>query len=101
MIRRRARSLFVSLLAIVASSLVLAETPIQPAADESKSAWIDPNIDPGLIPNSAVATSDNCNKLAGLQEQFEHGFTAQDFQRIQGPEQHQPLGVSGKFRLAV
>jgi len=101
MIRRRARWLFVSLLAIVASSLVVAETPIQPTADESKSASIDPNIDPGLIPNSAVATSDNCNRLADLQEQFEHGFTAQDLQRIQGPEQHRPLGVSGKFRLAV
>jgi len=101
MIRRRARSLFVSLLAIVASSLVVAETPIQPTADESKSASIDPNIDPVVIPNSAVATSDNCNRLADLQEQFEHGFTAQDLQRIQGPEQHRPLGVSGKFRLAV
>src|SRR5690348_5251644 len=101
MIRRRVRSIVVSLTVLVASSVLLAETLAQPAASESESASTDSSFDPGVIPTSAVATSENCNKLADLEEQFEHGFAAENFQRIQGPEQHPPLGVSGKFRLAV
>src|SRR5690349_19216108 len=101
MIRCRVRSLQISLLVLLASSLLIAKTTGQPAASEIEAASTDTNLDPGVIPTSAVATSDNCNRLAELQEQFEHGFVSDNLQRIQGPEQHQPLGVSGKFRLAV
>jgi len=48
-----------------------------------------------------VATSGNGSEIARIEKQFEQGVTAQDLQRIQGPEQRPPLGVSGKFRLAV
>lgn len=57
--------------------------------------------DPGIIPTAAVANSDNCARIGEIEEQFERGITANDLQRIQGPEQGPPLGVSGKFRLAV
>jgi hypothetical protein len=101
MIRCRARSLLVSLAVLLVPSILLAETPAQPATNESVSASTNTSFDPGVVPTSAVATSENCNRLADLEEQFEHGFAAGNFQRIQGPEQHTPLGVSGKFRLAV
>ena len=101
MIRCRARSLFVCLLAVLSAGVVIAETPAQPASNESGSAPTEANLDPAAIPTSAVASSQNCNRLADLEEQLEHGFSAEDLQRIQGPEQHRPLGVSGKFRLAV
>lgn len=61
----------------------------------------DSDFDPGVIPNSAVASSDHCDQIARMQEEFEHGMAASDLSRVQGPEQHVPLGVSGKFRLAV
>jgi len=101
MIRCRARSLLISLAVLLASSVLLAETPAQPAVNESESAPTNTSFDPHVVPTSAVATSENCNRLANLEEQVEHGFAADNLQRIQGPEQHQPLGVSGKFRLAV
>jgi hypothetical protein len=101
MIRCRARSLLVSLAVLIVPGILLAETPAQPAASGSVSASTNTSFDPGVVPTSAVATSENCNRLADLEEQFEHGFAADNFQRIQGPEQHAPLGVSGKFRLAV
>lgn len=101
MIRCRIRSLRLPLLVLLASSPLIAETPSQPAANEIEAASTNTNIDRSVIPTSAVATSDNGNRLAELQEQFEHGFVSDNPQRIQGPEQHQPLGVSGKFRLAV
>lgn len=101
MIRCRAKSLVVSLAAILLSGILLAETPAEPVANEYEPAPANVNLDPGVIPTSAVATSENCNRLADLEEQLEHGFAASDFQRIQGPEQGPPLGVSGKFRLAV
>jgi hypothetical protein len=74
-----------------------------PAADaeSSDSGSADGEFDPGIIPTSAVAASDNCAEISRIEEQFERGITAQDLQRIQGPEQRPPLGISGKFRLAV
>ncbi|PYY13467.1 MAG: hypothetical protein DMG60_21855 [Acidobacteria bacterium] len=101
MIRCRAKSLLVSLAVIFLSSVLSAATPAEPATSEYQPASANTNFDPGVIPNSAVAESENCTRLAELEEQFEHGFSAQDLQRIQGPEQGPPLGVSGKFRLAV
>ncbi|HWC15793.1 MAG TPA: hypothetical protein VG498_02215 [Terriglobales bacterium] len=61
----------------------------------------DSDLEPEAIPNSAVASSDNCTRLATMQQEFEHGIVTQDLNRVQGPEQDAPLGVSGKFRLAV
>lgn len=61
----------------------------------------DTDLDPGIIPTSAVATSDNCSRIADIEEKFESGITPWTTQRIQGPEQGPPLGVKGKFRLAV
>lgn len=61
----------------------------------------DGDFDPEMIPNSAVASSDHCDQLARMQEEFEHGMAASELSRVQGPEQHLPLGVSGKFRLGV
>ena len=101
MIRCRLRSIVVLLVVLVASDLLLAETPAEPDKNEPESLRANTDFDPGTIPTSAVASSQNCTRLADLEEQFEHGFAADRLERIQGPEQHSPLGVSGKFRLAV
>lgn len=101
MIRRRDKSLLVSLAGIFLFSVLCAATPAKSATSRSQPESADPNFDPGVIPTSAVAESENCTRLAELEEQFEHGFSTQNLQRIQGPEQGPPLGVSGKFRLAV
>jgi len=61
----------------------------------------DGDFDPAVIPTSAVAKSENCSMLSTMQEQFEHGIVSDNLSRIQGPEQHPPLGVSGKLRLAI
>jgi len=71
------------------------------ASADSAVASAEAEFDPGIIPTSAVATSDNCAKIAGIEEQLERNITVLDLQRIQGPEQGPPLGVKGKFRLAV
>jgi hypothetical protein len=57
--------------------------------------------DPGVIPTSAVSTSDNCSRISLIEQEFEGSITPWNLQRIQGPEQGPPLGVRGKFRLAV
>jgi hypothetical protein len=101
MIRCRLKALLISLVVISLSSILSAANPSDPAANEYQPVSGNTNFDPGVIPNSAVAQSKNCSRLAELEEQFEHGYSAQDLQRIQGPEQGPPLGVSGKFRLAV
>src|SRR5689334_13316793 len=101
MIRCRLSSIVVLLAMLVACQVLLAQTPAQPAANESELVSTNSDFDPGVIPTSAVASSQNCTRLAALEEQLEHGFTAGRLERIQGPEQHSPLGVSGKFRLAV
>ena len=101
MIRCRGKALFVPLAVVCLSSAVCAANPAEPLTNDYQPASANANFDPGVIPNSAVAQSQNCSRLAELEEQFEHGFSAQDLQRIQGPEQGPPLGVSGKFRLAV
>jgi hypothetical protein len=93
------------LVSVLAAALFLAgsvcalQTEPKAAGSEASSEYRD--FQPGVIPNSAVATSDNSSEMARIEEQFERGVTAQDLQRIQGPEQRPPLGVSGKFRLAV
>ncbi|PYY04481.1 MAG: hypothetical protein DMG64_04730 [Acidobacteria bacterium] len=101
MIRCRLRSLLVLAAAISLSCILAAAIPAELPTNVYQPASPNTNYDPGVIPNSAVAESDNCAKLADLEEQFEHGFSSKDLQRIQGPEQGPPLGVSGKFRLAV
>ena len=53
------------------------------------------------IPISAVAASDNCDRLAEIQEQLEGPPDAKNLKPIEGPEQSKPLGASGKFHLAV
>jgi hypothetical protein len=55
----------------------------------------------GIIPVSALAPSASCDRISEIQEQLQGQLTAQDIQRIEGPEQHMPLTPSGKFRLAV
>ena len=82
-------------LASIPSQSVTLEPVLLPFENE------DEDFDPELIPNSAVASSDHCDQLARMQEEFEHGMAVSDLSRVQGPEQHDPLGVSGKFRLAV
>jgi len=66
-----------------------------------ESSFSESNADPGIIPTSAVSSSENCSRISVIEEEFEGGLTPLDLQRIQGPEQGPPLGVSGKFRLAV
>jgi hypothetical protein len=61
----------------------------------------DADYDPGIIPTSAVSDSESCARISLIEQQFEDGLTLWGMQRIQGPEQHAPLGVRGKFRLAV
>src|SRR5437588_2557597 len=58
-------------------------------------------VDPPSIPVSAVAISDNCDRISRLEEQLQPPPGGKDFQRIQGPEQTHPLSASGKFRLAM
>jgi hypothetical protein len=67
--------------------------------NDAESSSREDEVDPGIIPTSAVSSSDNCSRIAQIEQQFEGGITP--WQRIQGPEQGPPLGVSGKFRLAV
>ena len=100
--RCRSVLLIAALLSLFSS--VFASIPNQPTWLEPERSPFDTedvDMDPGVIPTSAVATSDHCDQLARLEEEFEHGVAPQDISRVQGPEQHAPLGVSGKFRLAV
>jgi hypothetical protein len=100
MVRLRFHPVPALLAAVLLVSLIFALSPAEaevPDADASH----DGEFEPGMIPTSAVAPSDNCAEISRIEEQFERGITAQDLQRIQGPEQRPPLGVSGKFRLAV
>lgn len=90
---------------LFAAAAGFASIPGQPAIFEPEPSSFDTtedaDFDPGAIPNSAVASSDNCARLATMQEEFEHGIVSQSLNRVQGPEQGPPLGVYGKFRLAV
>jgi hypothetical protein len=98
MVLRRANFvLALSTLLLLAGTLFAANSAEPSSFDSSP----NDSYDPGVIPTSAVANSDNCARIGDIQEQFARGITAQDLQRIQGPEQGPPLGVSGKFRLAV
>jgi hypothetical protein len=101
MIRRRNKSLILFSVVISLSSFLCAAGPAEIPGNEYQPASANNTFDPGVIPNSAVAESGNCTKIADLEEQIERGISPQDLQRIQGPEQGPPLGVSGKFRLAV
>ena len=100
MIRCHAKSLFIWS-ALLLLSRILSATSGEPSVAEYESATSSEAMDPGVLPTAAVAQSDNCTRIANLEEQLERGITARDFHRIQGPEQGPPLGVSGKFRLAV
>ncbi|HWC19916.1 MAG TPA: hypothetical protein VG498_23080 [Terriglobales bacterium] len=53
------------------------------------------------IPNSSVATSGNCDRIAYVAGQLQNQIEREDLQRIQGPQQFPPLTPSGKFHLAV
>src|SRR5690349_9929852 len=100
----RCKSILVIAASLCAFTSVFASIPNQPLAFEPERSPFDTedaDFDPGVIPNSAVSTSDHCEQLARMEEEFEHGIGMQDLSRVQGPEQHAPLGVSGKFRLAV
>ena len=92
MIRLRANSiLFLAALLCLSGAACAASDSVAAAGD----------LDTEIISTSAVATSDNCSRIATIEQQFEGGITPWNLQRIQGPEQGPPLGVSGKFRLAV
>lgn len=98
----RLRSYFAhAFLAALFSACFACASPTELAAFDAESSSRDSDFDPGVIPTAAVANSDNCAEIARIEEQFERGISSQDLQRIQGPEQRPPLGVSGKFRLAV
>ena len=72
------------------------------SADLVSFSWApEAEYEPAIVPTSAVSTSDNCAKVSEIEQEFEGGVTLWRTQRIQGPEQDPPLGVSGKFRLAV
>ena len=89
---------------LLAAAAGFASIPSQPALEPelpSLDSTEDAEPEPDAIPNSAVAASDHCARLATIQEQFQYGIVPQDLSRVQGPEQHPPLSVSGKFRLAV
>ena len=100
--RYRSMLLLAALLSPIAPAV--ASIPNQPLALEPELSPFDTedaDFDPGVIPNSAVSTSDHCDQLARMEEEFEHGLVTPDLSRVQGPEQHPALGVAGKFRLAV
>jgi len=59
-----------------------------------------PRVDPP-IPNSAVANSENWDRIADLAEQLQTQIEREDLRRIQGPQLSTPLTPSGKFHLAV
>lgn len=101
MIRHRAKSILLYSALMLLSCRVFGARPIQPAIEDSETSYREAAFEPGIVPTSAVAAGGNCARIASIEEQFEGGITAQDLQRIQGPEQGRPLGVSGKFRLAV
>ena len=100
MVRLRFHPVTALLSAIFLAGSVFALSPAETAVLDSD-ATHDSELDPGIIPTSAVAPSGTCGEISRIEEQFERGITAQDLQRIQGPEQLPPLGISGKFRLAV
>jgi hypothetical protein len=100
----RAKTLLILAAGLCATTIGSASIPSQPPILEAPPSLFDmedEELDPGVIPNSAVASSDHCDQLARMQEEFEHSMAVSDLSRVQGPEQHEPLGVSGKFRLAV
>lgn len=100
----RVKTVLILAAGLCASTAGSASIPSQPLileAPPSPFDMEDGELDPGVIPNSAVASSDHCDQLARMQEEFEHGMAVSDLSRVQGPEQHDPLGVFGKFRLAV
>jgi hypothetical protein len=100
----RAKTVFILAAGLCATTAGSASIPSQPLILEAAPSPFDMEdgeLDPGVIPNSAVASSDHCDQLARMQEEFEHGMALSDLSRVQGPEQHDPLGVWGKFRLAV
>jgi hypothetical protein len=104
MIRHWVKSALVGTALLLLAGTLMAATPV-PAADaaaaESVAATAEAEFDPGIIPTSAVATSDNCAVIAGIEEQMERNITVLDLQRIQGPELGPPLGVKGKFKMAL
>lgn len=101
MLRHR-RSVFFGFLPVLClAGTLFGFSPIERSSSELESSSNESDIDPGVIPNAAVEKSDNCTRIADIEEQVERGITAQDLQRIQGPQQGPPLGVYGKFRLAV
>ena len=53
------------------------------------------------IPNSAVANSENCDRISRLSGQLQTQIEREDLRRIEGPQQLAPLTPSGKFHLAV
>jgi hypothetical protein len=106
MTRHPAKPLYVFCTALFLTSAAFASIPNQPPLmlepEMSFSDVEDAEADPGMIPNSAIAASDHCDRLAAMQEEFEQGISSVELERIQGPNPDRvPLGVSGKFRLAV
>lgn len=98
--RPHGKSSLLLLLAILClAGVVAARIPDSDADPDSSSS--DAELDPGIIPTSAVSSSDNCSRISLIQEQFEGTIPGWNVQRIQGPEQGPPLGYKGKFRLAV
>jgi hypothetical protein len=78
----------------------LRAAPLAQTSDEVMPAF-GADVDPAVIPTSAVATSENCATIARIEEDVAHNVTVLDLRHVQGPEPDSPLGIRGKFHLAV
>lgn len=99
MIRHHVNSCFLLTVILFMSGVLAARTADTNLAPDSSSR--DSGFDASIIPTSAVSDSDNCSRISHIEEEFEGGITPWNLQRIQGLQQGPPLGVYGKFRLAV
>src|SRR5579871_4166604 len=52
------------------------------------------------VPVLAVAVSNNCDRIADLEQQLEESRETKVMKPVEGPQQSRPLGASGKFHLA-
>lgn len=82
---------FSSLLIVGGEAVAVQSVGMTPSSDDPSDS----------IPVFAVAISKNCDRLADLEQQLEESKEAKVVKPVEGPEQSQPLGASGKFHLAV
>jgi hypothetical protein len=86
----------ISALILAFSALLIAGSAA--AALQSVGMMANSEDPPDSIPVFAVAISENCDRLANLEQQLEEPKVVKP---VEGPEQSWPLGASGKFHLAV